>query len=273
VVFNTFRTPGGGPRLPLGPPSPPFIIMRDQVQYQQLNQEQKVAFYNDLCEDPFTGDPATIDQATTALLKASGWSNDEINDNFKGFLDERGWDDGQPSKCTVDLGLEAPPAPVSAEPALAPTPAKRGRKKATPTAQAATPTMNLDGPQPEAAANGEASAEKPKRGANLIPRQPKVEDNQHLYPGLGSVSGIRLQFKNLAGPEGCTFRELVNRFNEKGVSSSAKNATSEAFVRGYVNNGLRPDVDLFRLTKPTDEEIAAAKKAEASAEATQAQAA
>lgn len=226
------------------------------MQYSQLDQEKKVAFYNDLCEDPYSGDPGNIVQATTALLKASGWSNDEINDNFKGFLDEKGWGDGEPAKCTIDLGLEAPPAPASAEPALTPTPPKRGRKKAT------VPNKTSDAPQAAgteetpAAPVGEAAA--PKRGANLIPRQPRVADDQMLYPGLGKVSGIRLQFKNLAGPEGCTLAELIARYEVSGVSTAAKNKESSAFVRGYVNNGLRPDVDLFRLTPPTPEDIAAA---------------
>lgn len=242
------------------------------MNYNQLSTEHKVAFYNDLCEEPFAGDPNTIVPATTGLLKASGWSIDEINDQFKTFVDEKGLGDGQPSKCTVELGLESPPPQAPAAPT--PTPPKKGRKKAAaPTTSAASPT-----PPSQPQANGDATVQtadagqpapaSKKRGnpGNLVPREPRIKEDQMLYPGLKPVSGIRLQFRNLIG-DGCTLKTLIERYDAMGVSTEAKNRDGAGFVRGYINKGLREDIDLCRLSPVTAEEKAAFNAAQAAAAA------
>jgi hypothetical protein len=222
------------------------------VNYNQLTPEQKVQFYNDLCEEPFSGDPANVVPATSALLKASGWGTDEINDNFKQFVEENHLNDGQPAKCTVDLGLEEPPPPAA--PAAAPTPAKRSRKKATVPAQAQV-AAETGAPAGDGAETPAADA--PKK-TNLIPREPKLKDDQMLYPGLGEIKGIRYQLRQMLG-DGCTMAELIEKYKDLGVSTTSKVKDNHAsFVRGYVNVGLRPEVDMCRTSPVTAEERAAA---------------
>jgi hypothetical protein len=222
------------------------------VNYNQLTPEQKVQFYNDLCEEPFSGDPANVVPATSALLKASGWGIDEINDNFKQFVEENHLNDGQPAKCTVDLGLEEPPPPAA--PAAAQAPAKRNRKKATVPAQAQVPAE-----AGAAAGDGaEASVSDAPKKSGLIPREPKLKDDQMLYPGLGEIKGIRYQLRQMLG-EGCTMAQLIEKYKDLGVSTASKVKDNHAsFVRGYVNVGLRPEVDMCRTSPVTPEERAAA---------------